>query len=61
MSNVLIVGELKDGELKKISREITSAGRKIADSIGGKVIALLIGSGVEKHAPELAAVGADIV
>ncbi|AKP27274.1 Electron transfer flavoprotein subunit alpha [Leptospira interrogans serovar Manilae] len=61
MSNVFIVGELKDGELKKISREITSAGRKIADSIGGKVIALLIGNGVEKHAPELAAVGADTI
>ncbi|MEI1277771.1 electron transfer flavoprotein subunit alpha/FixB family protein [Leptospira venezuelensis] len=61
MSNVLIVGELKNGELKKISKEITSAGRKIADSLGGKVIALLIGSGVEKFAGDLGAVGADSV
>ncbi|EQA35458.1 putative electron transfer flavoprotein, alpha subunit [Leptospira inadai serovar Lyme str. 10] len=61
MSNVLIVGELKDGELKKISREITSAGRKIADALGGKVIAVLLGSGVDKFAGELAAVGADSI
>jgi electron transfer flavoprotein alpha subunit len=61
VSNVLIVGELKNGELKKISKEITSAGRKIADSLGGKVTALLIGSGVEKFAGELGAVGADSV
>ncbi|EPG65469.1 electron transfer flavoprotein subunit alpha/FixB family protein [Leptospira wolffii] len=61
MSNVLIVGELKDGELKKISKEITSAGRKIADALGGKVTALLIGSGVEKFAGDLGAVGADSV
>ncbi|PJZ27451.1 electron transfer flavoprotein subunit alpha [Leptospira hartskeerlii] len=61
MSNVLIVGELKDGELKKISREITSAGRKIADALGGKVTALLIGSGVEKFAGDLGAVGADSI
>ncbi|EQA44984.1 putative electron transfer flavoprotein, alpha subunit [Leptospira broomii serovar Hurstbridge str. 5399] len=61
MSNVLIVGELKDGELKKISREITSAGRKIADALGGKVTAVLLGSGVDKFAGELAAVGADSI
>ncbi|PJZ71368.1 electron transfer flavoprotein subunit alpha [Leptospira perolatii] len=61
MSNVLIIGELKDGELKKISREITSAGRKIADKLGGKVTALLIGSGVEKFAGDLGAVGADTI
>ncbi|TGK37709.1 electron transfer flavoprotein subunit alpha/FixB family protein [Leptospira andrefontaineae] len=61
MSNVLIVGELKNGELKKISKEITSAGRKIADALGGKVTALLIGSGVEKFAGDLGAVGADSI
>ena len=61
MANVLIVGEIKDGSLKKISRELTSAGRKIADSLGGQVEALLIGDGAEKFAPELAEVGADKV
>jgi len=28
MSNVLVVGEIKDGQLKKISKEVTSTGKK---------------------------------
>jgi electron transfer flavoprotein alpha subunit len=60
MANIFIVGEIKDGALKKISKELVSAGRKIADSIGGSSVeALLIGSGAEGLASELAAVGAD--
>ncbi|MCE9500021.1 MAG: electron transfer flavoprotein subunit alpha/FixB family protein [Leptospira sp.] len=61
MANVLIVGEIKDGNLKKISKELTSAGRKIADALGGQVEALLIGDGAEKFAAELGEVGADKV
>jgi electron transfer flavoprotein alpha subunit len=61
MSNVFVVGEIKDGELKKISRELTSAARKIADTLGGQVEVLLIGAGAEKFAGDLAAVGADKV
>lgn len=61
MSNVLIVGEVKNGELKKISKELTSAGRKIADAIGGKVIALLIDDKADSVAGELKAVGADTI
>jgi len=61
MSNVFVVGEIKDGELKKISRELTSAARKIADTLGGQVEVLLIGAGAEKFAGDLGAVGADKV
>jgi electron transfer flavoprotein alpha subunit len=61
MSNVLVVGELKGSELKKISRELTSAARKIADAGGGKVTALLIGDKPESHADALKAVGADTI
>jgi len=61
MSNVFVVGEIKDGELKKISRELTSAARKIADTLGGQVEVLLIGAGAEKFASDLGAVGADKV
>lgn len=61
MANVLVVGEIKDGELKKISREITSAGRKIAKELGGKVETLLIGADAAKFAEEVAAAGADTV
>jgi electron transfer flavoprotein alpha subunit len=59
MANVLVVAEIKDGALKKISREITSAGKKIADAIGGQVEVLLIGEGAEKFAGDVASVGAD--
>ena len=61
MSNVLIVGEVKNGELKKISKELTSAGRKIADALGGKVIALVIDDKADSVSAELKAVGADII
>lgn len=61
MSNVLVVGEIKDGQLKKISKEVTSTGKKIASQLGGQNEVLLIGEGVDKFASELAAVGADKV
>lgn len=61
MSDVLIVGEIKGGELKKISKELTSAARKIADSMGGKVHALLIDDSADKFAGDLKAVGADAI
>lgn len=61
MANVLAVGEIKDGGLKKISKEVTSAGRKVADAIGGELIVLLIGEGADGYASEVAAVGADKV
>jgi len=53
---VLAVAELKAGELKKISKELVSAGRKLSD----QVVALLI-NGEDEHAKELFAAGADIV
>lgn len=61
MSNVLVVGEIKDGQLKKISKEVTSTGKKIASQLGGQNEILLFGEGAEKFAAELAAVGADKV
>lgn len=61
MANVLVVAEIKDGILKKISREMTSAAKKIAEALGGQVEVLLIGDGAEKFAPDVASVGADKV
>lgn len=54
--SVLAIAEIKDGELKKASKELVSAGRKISDN----VVALLIG-GTDDHAKELFQAGADIV
>ncbi|MCC6274912.1 MAG: electron transfer flavoprotein subunit alpha/FixB family protein [Leptospiraceae bacterium] len=61
MGNVLVVGEIKDGALKKISKELASSGKRIAEALGGQVEVLLIGDGAEKFAGELGAVGADKV
>jgi electron transfer flavoprotein alpha subunit len=54
--SILAVAELKGDSLKKISRELTSAGRKL----GGPVVALLI-NGTDAHAGELFDAGADTV
>ncbi|MCX7997978.1 MAG: electron transfer flavoprotein subunit alpha/FixB family protein [Leptospiraceae bacterium] len=61
MANVLVVAEIKDGILKKISREMTSSAKKIAEVFGSQVEVLMIGDGVEKFAPDVASVGADKV
>lgn len=54
--SILAVAELKGDSLKKISRELTSAGRKL----GGPVVALII-NGTDAHANELFDAGADTV
>lgn len=61
MSNVLIYGEIKAGKLKKTAFELASEGRKIADQLGGRLEALLVGSGAAVFAPDLAKFGADVV
>lgn len=53
---VLTVAELKGDSLKKIAKELTSAGRKL----GGPVVALLI-NGTDAEAAELFDAGADTV
>lgn len=53
---VLAIAELKGDDLKKISKELVSAGRKLSDT----VVALLI-NGTDAHAKELFEAGADVV
>ena len=47
---VWIVAEQRDGALRKISFELASAARKLADQLGEEVSAILLGSGIEKLA-----------
>ncbi len=54
--SVLVVCEVKGDSLKKISREMVSAGRRL----GGNVTALLL-NGTDAHAKELFKAGADVV
>jgi len=62
MSNVLIYGEIKSGKLKKTAFELAGEGRRIADQLGGRLEALLVGSSdVAQFAPDLGKYGVDIV
>ena len=58
---VWIVAELRDGAYRKVSFEIASAARKLADQLGEEVGAVVCGSGVEGKAAELGKYGVDKV
>jgi electron transfer flavoprotein alpha subunit len=58
---VWIVAELRDGAYRKVSFEIASAARKLADQLGEEVCAVVCGSGVEGKAAELGKYGVDKV
>jgi electron transfer flavoprotein alpha subunit len=62
MADVLAITEQRDGVLRKVSREVVSAARRLADELGGSVDALVIGPpGVEAGGAALGEVGADRV
>ena len=58
---VWIVAEQRDGALRKISFELASTARKLADQTGDEVGAILLGSGIESLAAELGKYGVDKV
>ncbi len=58
---VMIVAEQRDGALRKISLELASTARKLADQSGDEVSAILLGSGIEGLAVELGKYGVDKV
>jgi electron transfer flavoprotein alpha subunit len=58
---IWIVAEQRAGELRKISYELVSEGRRLADQLGQPVTALLLGSNIKEKASELAKYGADTV
>jgi len=58
---VWIVAEQRDGALRKVSFELASTARKLADQLGEEVGAVLCGSGVEAMAAELGKYGVDKV
>jgi len=57
----MIVAEQRDGALRKISLELASTARKLADQTGDEVSAILLGSGIEGLAAELGKYGVDKV
>ncbi|HUE76634.1 MAG TPA: electron transfer flavoprotein subunit alpha/FixB family protein [Longimicrobiales bacterium] len=62
MAKVLAVAEQRDGQLKRVSEEVVTAARRVADAIGGEVDAVVIGGpGVGDAAKSLGKFGADRV
>jgi len=61
MAGIWVFSEQRGGELKKVSFEVLSVGRDLADKAGQELAALLLGSGVAMLASELAKYGADKV
>jgi electron transfer flavoprotein alpha subunit len=58
---VFAITEQRDGAFRKVSYEVVSEGRRIADGLGGELTAAVLGSGVEGIAAELGKYGADKV
>ena len=58
---VWIVAEQRDGALRKVSFELASTARKLADVLGEEVCAVLCGSGIEGIAGQLGKYGVDKV
>ncbi len=57
-SDVWIVGEQKEGKLKKVSFELLGIGKKLAEKTGGSLSALLLGHGIENLGAQLNGYGA---
>jgi electron transfer flavoprotein alpha subunit len=60
-NGVMVIAEQRDGDIRKVSYEIVSEGRRLADSLGQAVTAVLLGSGVKDKAATLGHYGADRV
>jgi len=59
MSAILAVMEQRDGTLRKVSLEVLTAARRLADQLGTSVDALLVGAGPISGADQLGRYGAD--
>ena len=61
MSRVLAVCEQRDGALRKVSHEVLTAARRVADALGGEVDALVLGAAAVRGTDALGRYGADRV
>ena len=58
---IWIIVEQRNGQIRKVSLELISQGRKIADQAGEPLVAVVLGQGIEGLAQEVASYGADKV
>ena len=61
MSTILVVAEQRGGSLKKVAHEALGQARRMADVAGGRVVAVIAGSGISGLVAEAARFGADHV
>lgn len=59
--DVYLFAEQRDGVIQNVAFELTGKARELADTLGEKVVAILLGSGIKEKAQELIAHGADKV
>jgi electron transfer flavoprotein alpha subunit len=58
---VCIITEFRNGNFRRVTNEVASEGRRIADALGAELTAVTLGSGVLKKAAELGMYGVDKV
>jgi len=58
---VMTIAEQREGEIRKITYEIVSEGRRLADVLGQDLTVILLGSDIKDKAAELGHYGADKV
>ncbi len=58
---VMVIAEQRDGEMRKVSYEVVSEGRRLADTLGQSLTAVVLGSGIKDKAGALGQYGADKV
>jgi electron transfer flavoprotein alpha subunit len=61
VKNVIVYVEHRQGQTRKVTFELASEARKIADTLGGKAYAVVVGSGAAQLAKELQAYPLDAI
>jgi electron transfer flavoprotein alpha subunit len=54
---VCVIAEFRNGNFRRVSQEVASEGRRIADGLGSDLCAIAVGSGVAEKASELGRYG----
>ena len=59
--NVFVFAEQREGNIQSVAFELLGQARDLADALGEKVVAMLLGYGVKDQAQKLIEFGADEV
>ena len=58
---VCVIPEFRDGAFRRVSFEVSSEGRRLADALGEPLAAIALGDGVAAAAPDLGHYGVEKV